>query len=235
MDYKIDNKINIALLLAAGYSTRFINDTNIAKQLYKYNDKPLICYSIDVMLNIDTINTVIIVTNTKCKNDIQVIVDDYNDYQSKCNKTIRVIVNDINERIESLITGFQYIVENYGNYNNGCIIIHDVARPFITTDYINNLLNQSITYDYNHYCLKMVNGLINLDTCEFVDRNKYIEACTPLSININIIRIVIENHIEDLRKANELFTIVRMITDKYNFVYGEYCYLRKITSFNDLK
>jgi 2-C-methyl-D-erythritol 4-phosphate cytidylyltransferase/2-C-methyl-D-erythritol 2,4-cyclodiphosphate synthase len=213
------DKLNIGLLLAAGYSTRFVTQDKTAKQLSNVNGKPVVGYSIDLMLK--TLDKIVIVTNSKCFHQIINIVEN--------NDSVTVIINDINDRVRTQLVGLKYIVENY---NSSKIVIHDAARPFIDTTHITRLLELNETYCYSHFCLKLVNGLINLTTNEFIDRDNYVEACTPICINGDIVRTIVEENYEMVDK--ELFPIVLSLTDKYVFEYGDYHHLRKITTINDL-
>ena len=125
----VNNKFNIGILLAAGFSSRF-NNSN-PKQLYIINNKHVICYSIDVMLK--TLDKLIIVTNSKCYKKIKHIIKNKNK-----NKSIIVLKNDINCRLESIGIGLNYINKNYNHCSN--VLIHDSARPYITEQMIDGLL-----------------------------------------------------------------------------------------------
>jgi 2-C-methyl-D-erythritol 4-phosphate cytidylyltransferase len=62
------------------------------------------------------------------------------------------------------------------------VIIHDSARPFIQNYHINELLESMKENVYSQYYMKLVNGLLNIKTNQFVDRDDYVEICTPLCI-----------------------------------------------------
>jgi choline kinase len=68
---KYETTCNICVLLAAGTSSRFIN--NKSKQLYLLNDIPIIKYSIDVFIN--SVDKIIIITNSNCYDEIVDIVN----------------------------------------------------------------------------------------------------------------------------------------------------------------
>jgi 2-C-methyl-D-erythritol 4-phosphate cytidylyltransferase len=83
--------MNIGIILAAGNSTRFDNET--PKQLYLINDKPIINHSTDILSQ--SLDEVIIVTNTYCYDKI------------KTDHTI--LINDVDDRIESIKVALDYI------------------------------------------------------------------------------------------------------------------------------
>ena len=116
--------MNVGVILAAGNSSRFQNE--VPKQLYSINNKPIINHSIDILSQ--SLDEVIIVTNTYCYDKI------------KTDHTI--LINDVDDRIESIKVALDYI----GNKKYKNIIIHDSARPFITTNHINDLLESSKKY-----------------------------------------------------------------------------------------
>jgi 2-C-methyl-D-erythritol 4-phosphate cytidylyltransferase len=85
---------------------------------------------------------------------------------------------------------------------------------------------------YIQYCLPLTNGLIKKsENCKFVDRNNYIEACTPIYINYNILKSIYDN--TKLEDIYEIFTHIP-ISEKYKFINGSYKYLRKITTIDDI-
>ena len=94
--------INVALLLAAGKSTRFKD--HVPKQLYRIKDIPIIQYSINVLINY--VDKLLIVTNTECYQSILEIVKTYN------SNNFIIIINDKNCRLESIISCLNYINKN---------------------------------------------------------------------------------------------------------------------------
>jgi len=189
--------MNIGILLAAGTSSRFDNDK--LKQLYILNEIPIVEYSIKVMLN--TLEKIIIITNTKCYEEIKNISNKY--------KNISIIINDINCRLESLEKGLEYLNQNYNYnyyYNNiKNVIIHDAARPYITDIYIKDLLKACEKKIYAQYYLKLVNGLAKKNNLnyEIKDRDEYIEICNPICIDYIFFDIIFKNY---LSKKNRIYT-----------------------------
>ena len=233
---------NICILLSAGTSSRF--ESNINKQLYILDNKnPVITYSIETI--IDYVDKLIIITNSKCYDDIVNLPLIKLQRKNESNNKIIILKNDINCRFESISKGLQYINKYYKNnksINLNNIIIHDAARPHIKKEYIENLLINSRSINnslYSQYYLKLINGLMNIDIDngihEVVDRDKYIELCTPLCINYHIFDFIFKNYMDkENRITNEFIPILKLLDIKYNFIEGHYKYLRKITTIDDV-
>jgi 2-C-methyl-D-erythritol 4-phosphate cytidylyltransferase len=205
--------MNIGIILAAGNSTRFDNKT--PKQLYLINDKPIINHSIDILSQ--SLDEVIIVTNTYCSDKI------------KTNHTI--LVNDIDDRIESIKVALYYIGDK--KYNN--ILIHDAARPFITTDMISELLESSKKYQHSQYYLELVNGLAKKNDFgwEVAPREDFIELCSPQITNFELFKNIFTNYIENKIDC-EILPIICNLQYDYNLIKGSNKYLRKITTLEDI-
>lgn len=220
---KTESPIIWTILLAAGTSSRF--NANKSKQLYEIDNKPIISYSIDLF---SKYSNVIIVTNSKCYDEIYSL---YNQFV--------ILINDINDRIESINTGITYI--NKSNINKSNIIIHDVARPFVCDQYIKKIIKLIPKYNYIQYVIKINNGLFKLNNYinESINRDDFVELCTPLCINIDVFNYIWNNFIYKKNITCEFLYILNLLIGhsdyKYKLLYGENTYLRKITTFTDTK
>lgn len=205
--------MNIGIILAAGNSTRFNDET--PKQLYLIDDKPVINHSIDILEKL--LDDIIIVTNTHCSDKI------------KTNHT--VLINDIDNRIDSIKVALDYIGEK--EYDN--IIIHDAARPFITSDIIVELLKSSKTYKHSQYYLELVNGLVrkNETGWEVAPREEFIELCSPQITDFELFKDIFTNYIETKIDC-EILPVMCKLQYDYNLIKGSNKYLRKITTIDDI-
>lgn len=228
--------MNIAIILAAGLSTRF--NSKISKQLFKIDNKHIIQYSINAFL-LKKISKIIIVTNTKCYYHIYRIIIKY--YQKQ---PIKIIINDYNCRLESIQKALNYL-NNYHHQSIKNIIIHDSARPFITRKHIKLLLTTQQTNKmlYTQYFMKLTNGLARYTPeqhIEFVDRDKYIEICTPLCIDYQLCNKILNDTEYKDKNGNRLYQefipIMNILNlqSKYILIEGHYSFLRKITTLNDV-
>jgi len=210
---------NVGLLLAAGTGSRF--GYHKPKQLYRINDKPIVRHCIDALANV--VDHLIIVTNSKC-------IDEINELTNGLQKAA-VVINDYNCRLKSIENGLSYIKDNCTNINR--IVVHDSARPFITANHIQRLLNDE--HPYSQYSLKLVNGLYSNDEREIVDRDRYTEICTPVVANFNLYQFIFDNYIADKNRITyEHISILNLLKIKYSLVQGNYMSLRKITFMDDV-
>jgi 2-C-methyl-D-erythritol 4-phosphate cytidylyltransferase len=205
--------MNVGVILAAGNSSRFQNE--VPKQLYSINNKPIINHSIDILSQ--SLDEVIIVTNTYC--------------YDKINTNHTILINDVDDRIESIKVALDYI----GNKKYKNIIIHDSARPFITTNHINDLLESSKKYQHTQYYLELVNGLVRKNEIgwEVAPREDFIELCSPQITNFELFKNIFTEYIKTKIDC-EILPIICKLQYDYNLIKGSNKYLRKITTIDDI-
>lgn len=146
-----------AIILAAGQGKRM--NTSVAKQFLMLNEKPVIYYSLKIFEE-SSVDEIILVTGRDmleyCQKEI---VERYN--FSKVSK----VVEGGKERYDSV---YQALVHTEADY----ILIHDGARPFISIELIENIIDQ---VKVHKACLV---GAPVKETIKIVDENGYISA-TP--------------------------------------------------------
>lgn len=196
----------VGILLAAGTSSRF--NCDVPKQLYCIDKIPIIEYSLNAMLN--NVDKLLVVINKTISLTYKNKLLTY--------KNSIVIENNINERKSSLNTAIAYIQSNFENVEK--VVIHDAARPLVTSLYFQELLKQNAKYV--QYALKLTNGLYNIETNTPANRDSYIEPCTPICISA------------DLLKRQETDEILNSIDILPHFLFGTYAILRKITTLDDV-
>jgi 2-C-methyl-D-erythritol 4-phosphate cytidylyltransferase len=222
---------NIGLLLIGGSGTRF--DSNIKKQLYKYNSIPLFLYSLRKLLK--TLDSVVIVTNSDCISEVTKIILDRDDLDSE---NIYTVTNDIGDRLESIDVGLSFIYKFFSKDILN-IVIHDGLRPFIQEKHIMSLL--SVVKDdtfYSQYYLNLTNGLLKCENNRYeeVDRNDFIEICTPVCANFGLFNFLFSNYIKKERRICwEIIPLLDLLKIKYELLKGSSQSLRKITTKDDIE
>jgi 2-C-methyl-D-erythritol 4-phosphate cytidylyltransferase len=201
--------MNIGIILAAGKSTRF--DSEIPKQLYPIDGKPMIQHSIDLLSK--HLDKVIIVTNSECSDKING----------------DVIINDVDSRLESI----KVALDQIDNCKN--ILIHDAARPYVTESMIQSLLISSKTNLHSQFYLPMVNGLAKYTPFGYQtpDRKDFIELCSPQITDFDIFKSIFKKYIEKGEEC-EVLPVISRFEFRYNLIQGHYRYLRKITTLEDI-
>lgn len=215
------NQKTLGILLAAGTSTRFSN--SVSKQLYPINGKPAIEYSIKAM---DPLDYILIVTNFTLYKDI------VKKYQTP---RINIVCNDINCRLESISKALEWIESKQEILQIRDILIHDAARPYITQRHITDLVDSNKKHIYSQWCLALVNGLLQKNSCTIPYRENYIELCSPLSIRYKVFAYIFKNFMTNPTIITcEFLPIIHIVGLPYRLLEGHYSSLRKLTTLEDV-
>jgi 2-C-methyl-D-erythritol 4-phosphate cytidylyltransferase len=221
-----------AIILASGYSTRF--GGSMPKQIYNLNGKPVIQHSMDSLLPLNPIK-IIIITNDICFPLIKKLVNQYTNPNA-----FEIIVNQDKDsmRMDSLGLGLKYLKSIECDYNSK-IIIHDGARPHVTTCHYQTLIDEMKNdLAYTQYCLKINGGLINSITFDIVNRENYLEMVTPIAIKYNVFKEIYDQHLDwNPSRGKRNYEFIPFLKEKkysFKFITGTYRILRKITTFDDL-
>ena len=203
--------MNTGIILAAGQSTRF----GTLKQT--------ICIE-PCLKAMKVLDYVVIVTNAKC---YRIIFE----AASALALAFKVIVVDTNRRSESIKAALKTLADDTKR-----VVIHDVARPYITNQHISRVIDSS--YPYVQYCLKLVNGLVQIgpDGCHYpVNRDDYLELCTPVAVDYQLACTIWNRDTDaDTDQDPEPFDYFRAHGIEYELVYGNLLSLRKLTTKEDL-
>jgi 2-C-methyl-D-erythritol 4-phosphate cytidylyltransferase len=200
--------MNVGVILAAGMSTRF--NSQVPKQLFEINGKPIIQYSIDVLEK--CVDDIIIVTNSNCK--------------IETNHTI--LINDVNDRLQSIKVAIDYITTPYRK-----VVIHDAARPFITENQIKNLINSK--HQHSQYFMKLTNGLAKKTEFgwEIPNREEFIELCSPQCTDFDLFKFIFKKYIETGIQC-EILPCLSYLELEPELIEEHYKYLRKINTLDDI-
>ena len=226
-------KLTIGILLAAGNSTRFKCKDGmkvVSKQMFHLRNKPLIQYSIEAMLTV--VDRLFIITNSNLLNNIRELVEtNFNDSNG-----IIVLYNDVDCRFKSIDIATKVIKKVYKN-RVGNVIIQDSARPFVNYKHYEKLVEKSNRYLYIQYYSKLVNGLASLDG-EFIDRNKYVEICTPLCINFELLYFLNKFYLNENkgRISYEYIPLIKLLNlhHKVRYIESTPSQLKRVTYFDDV-
>lgn len=130
--------MNILLLLAGGIGSR-MNMGKIPKQYLIYNDRAIIMYSLLTFNKHEKIDKIIIVANSEWHKIIKEWMR-----KEKISKFMGFAEPGENRQL-SIKNGLQ-IAAKIAGYND-TVIIHDAARPLVSTQLITNCLNMIGRYD----------------------------------------------------------------------------------------
>jgi 2-C-methyl-D-erythritol 4-phosphate cytidylyltransferase len=234
----------VGILLAAGKSTRFGGGS--LKQMAYINDNydnsnvPLYMYSVNAMLPV--VDHLIIVCNTA-----SAIA-----HVEKPNPRISYVINDNGERHDSIKMGIMAIptVFDLSADPDPIILCHDSARPFVTTEHFSKLLLHLHTTPtptpthapnapptvYAQYYTKIMGGLVDMsgDEPKFVNRDHYIEVCTPFCIKYTWAYKILTTHDVVYEFIPFLIDDASANPNAYKFCEGEPAVFKKITYASDI-
>lgn len=205
-----------AIIPAGGTSSRFQGNTN--KLLEKIHDKEIIKYTVDAFVSA-MLDEIIICANISIIKDLTEIFKNY--------KTVRIIEGG-NSRQESVYNGLK--VAN-GEY----VLIHDGARPMISKEIIQNVMNEVTTKKAISVMTKTIDTIKEVDEngkiIKTIDRSKLYNTQTPQAFEINLIKTAHEK----LKAEN--FTddagMVEFLGKEVYIVNGDYKNI-KVTTKSDL-
>ena len=207
--------MNSAVIVAGGSGSRIGGE--IPKQFLKINGDEILSYSVNTFLKHPKINEVVIVSHP-----------DWIDTVSK-NYPHCQVVKGGNRRQYSSLNG---VLATDAKGEN--VLIHDAARPFVTTRIISDCLEKLIHFEGTAPVMETSNSLIQLENerAIFVDRTKIFEVQTPQCFKKEFILEVLSNTLEG---TDEIGMVLRKYPKaKINFVEGEEKNY-KITSKMDLQ
>ena len=206
-------KIN-AIIPAGGTSSRFGNKN---KLLEKINGKEVIKYTVDAFANSD-VDEIIICANISIIEYLQDIFKDYPKVK---------IIEGGSSRQASVYNGLQYSACDY-------VLIHDGARPMITTDLINSAIEMVKSKKALTVATKTIDTIKEVVAGKIIrtiDRSKLYNTQTPQAFDYNLIKsahkkMLGQNFTDDAGMLEELGVDVFILNGSYKNI--------KITTQNDI-
>lgn len=207
-------KIYNAIIPAGGTSSRFGN-TN--KLLEKINDKEVIKYTVDAF-NDSNIDKIIVCANVSIIEYLQNIFKDYEKVE---------IIEGGQTRQASVYNGLKASECDY-------VLIHDGARPMITTDLINTaieMVKDKKALTVATKTIDTIKEVVDGKIIRTIDRSKLYNTQTPQAFEYNLIRqahekLIGQNFTDDAGMLEELGIDVFILNGSYKNI--------KITTQNDI-
>lgn len=224
MNFK-DKYISV-VIPAAGMGKRM--ESSINKQFLLINDKPILAHTIEKFCNEEYIDEIILVAREdEVKTCRELIIDKYG--YKKVNK----VIAGGNERRDSVYNGLREV-----NKNCDIVIVHDGARPFVSSESIVNSIEGAIR---DKAC---VVGVPVKDTIKIIDENYNIidtpkrdrlwAVQTPQTFSYKLLVEAYEQSIKEGYEATDDSMIVEKMGYKVKMIMGGYDNI-KITTPEDLK
>ena len=163
-------KVN-AIIPAGGTSSRFGKSN---KLLEKIGEKEVIKYTVEAFEK-SNIDEIIICANIAIIDDLKKILNDY--------KKVRIIEGGAS-RQESVFNGIKACECDY-------VLIHDAARPMITTDLINTAIDEVVFKNALTVATKTIDTIkevVDGKIVKTIDRSKLYNTQTPQAFRYDLIR-----------------------------------------------
>lgn len=216
-----------AIILSGGKGSRMGSDVH--KQYMLLAGRPLITYALDAF-EISPVDDVVLVTGKEELADVRSRIVDAYGY-----KKVSDVVSGGSERYHSVYAGLKAL--------NGCdyVLIHDGARPLVTTDIISRAIDGAISYQSCVAAMPVKDTIKISDDeqngIETPDRSRLWQIQTPQAFSYELITAAYEwlmNH----KEHQSGVTDDAMVLDKYcgkvvKLIEGSYRNL-KVTTPEDL-
>lgn len=222
--------MNYGIILLGGDSLR--TSTSLPKQYIVIGDKEVFLYPFELFLKNPNINKILLVVSREYADFVKIKISQY-----KTDKEISVIEGGTT-RQDSSFLALRFIKNNEQDLDNINIIIHDAARPLLTTKVLNNVINALTNNEAVTTYFPISDSLLSSQDQEYVDdypsRKTIYAIQTPQAFRFNLIY---EAHEEALNKKYENITDDSMLVKKLNkpvkMVLGD-SFNFKITTYDDL-
>lgn len=174
--------MNIALIMAAGKGTRI--NSSIPKQFLLINDKPLICYTLDIFQNHSSIDEIVIVT----KEEYVLTMEDL------CKKYIyskvKLIIKGGSSRQESVYLGLKSL-KQIQIKDEDIILIHDAARALVSEKIIAQNIEGCKKFSAVTTALRISDTVVKSKDSTYIDtylnRDELFEVQTPQTFKYYLI------------------------------------------------
>ncbi|MCQ2795599.1 MAG: 2-C-methyl-D-erythritol 4-phosphate cytidylyltransferase [Bacilli bacterium] len=216
--------MNYALLLLAGNSKRFNNQT--PKQFYIMKGKPVYYYPLKALNDSPLIDQIIILT-LKDK-----VVDVFNYTKNNKFNKVKAVISGGVSRNETVKFGLNQIKDVIKDED--IILIHDAARALLDMHTIEIAINETKKKGATTFALHSYDTLVkassNYEVTSYLERNEIFRLQTPQTFKAKIIMNAYQNK-KDTHDDTEL---VFLNKNKVHLLKGSER-LFKITNFDDIK
>ncbi|GAB6139205.1 2-C-methyl-D-erythritol 4-phosphate cytidylyltransferase [Halanaerobaculum tunisiense] len=217
-------KISV-VIPAAGQGKRMRVETN--KQFLLLKEKPILAHTISKFQAVDLVDEIIVVGQEEEINYCQTeVIDKYN--LSKVNQ----VVTGGATRQESVYNGLQAV-----SADSNFVLIHDGARPLLTTELIGNIITEVTEYQ------AVLAGVAVKNTIKVVqdemvvntpDRSRLVAVQTPQAFTYDLVLEAYEQAIADGVVGTDSSSLVERLDKQVKVVRGSYENL-KVTTPEDLE
>lgn len=207
-----------AVVLAAGKGSRFGGNT--PKQFQKIGEKTPVEMSLSAFENNSMTDAIILVLDPKDPDYDERSVQYITEYSK-----IRTIVPGGKERQDSVSNALKYVPD-------GVVLIHDSARPYVTDDVINRVIEAA---DKDGAAVPVVSPKDTIRTSgSTLDRKSLYQVQTPQGFRTDVFKTAYEKAKEDSFLGTDDASLYERMGKEVTLVEGDYRNI-KITTPDDVK
>ena len=169
---------NYGIILASGAGTRYGGD--VPKQFVEISGRTILERTIDVFERTTCIDSIIVVVTPEYNKLAKEIIN-RNDY-----KKVEKIINGGKERKDSSYNGVNSITDSEAN-----VLIHDCARPFVSSEVLENCVKALEKYDAAGVAIPSVDTIIEVENGiikRVPQRKSLMRVQTPQCFKLSLIK-----------------------------------------------
>jgi len=205
--------MNLVAILAGGVGARM--GMNLPKQFLQFAGRTVLEHSVQAFENHPAVNKILIVMNSDYVDEAKAIIKK-NNWPKVCG----VIIGG-NNRYDSSAAAIDYFL---GNAANDKILIHDAARPLVSTELITRVFSALDKFDAVNVGITPSNTIVEInDKGEVVatpDRAKLIACQTPQGFRLGVVSKAYELAAQqaEFTATDDCGVVAKMLPDTKIFV-----------------
>ena len=213
------------IIVAAGSASRMGGMNKILAPLM---DKPTICHTVSAFNSHPLVSDIVLVTREDMVLDLQKLADEYGFLK------VTDVITGGNCREESVKKGFERLIKNK---NIKTLLIHDGARPLISSEIINRVVNAVEEFSAVVPAVSVKDTIKKIGTLgrveHTVDRENLVNIQTPQGFEVETFKTALEKAGQDLSHFTDDASIAEASGIPVYTVMGDYKNI-KITTPEDV-
>lgn len=195
-----------AIILAGGSGTRMGNQ-GIPKQFLTIQDKPIVIHTLENYINMDSINKIIIVCHKQYCEYMKNLLIEY-----KMNENISITEGG-RTRMESIISGINFLKNNNEISHDDIFISTDSVRPIVRKHEIQELIKKAQQFGASTIVTPIIENIVKINENDEIEeifkREKFFKDLSPQAFNVkeflNCLERINESQIDEITDLSELF------------------------------
>lgn len=195
-----------AVILAGGSGTRMGNQ-GIPKQFLTIQDKPIVIHTLENYINMDSINKIIIVCHKQYCEYMKNLLIEY-----KMNENISITEGG-RTRMESIISGINFLKNNNEISHDDIFISTDSVRPIVRKHEIQELIKKAQQFGASTIVAPIIENIVKINENDEIEeifkREKFFKDLSPQAFNVkeflNCLERINESQIDEITDLSELF------------------------------